>query len=145
MNEIENMHSLVSSARTAKQKQIDLEIEYDSLKLRMQEIEEKLNGQKSIISKLYPNISASHKTVLNNRQQSVLLSSYCVKLGKIVSGDEYKIPNDNNKVAIVEKLKIIAMDTKLLKTMKKSLPPNNADNTSDIQLTRVNKDKQFFF
>lgn len=90
MNEIENMHSLVCSAKIAKQKQFDLESEYDSLKLRMQEIEEKMNGQKMIISKLYPNISTSHKTVLNNRQQSILLSSYCMKIGKLVSGDEYK-------------------------------------------------------
>lgn len=93
MNEIENMHTLVCSARVAKRKQFDLEIELDTLKLRMQQLEDELSSQKSIISKLYPNISTSHKTVLSNRQKSIQLSSYCMKIGKCVSGDAYKYGN----------------------------------------------------
>lgn len=84
------MHTLVCSARVAKQKQFDLEIELDTLKLQMQRIEHELSSQKSTISKLYPNISTSHKTVLSNRQKSIQLSGYCMKIGKSIAGDEYK-------------------------------------------------------
>lgn len=84
------MCTLVCSAQQKKTKQFTLQLEWDKLKIQMEQLETLIEVEKTSISQLYPTISTSHKDILKARTKCIQLSTYCHKIGKHIMGTEYK-------------------------------------------------------
>lgn len=84
------MSLLVNRARQEKEKQFQIESEIEQLELKVQELNRQLVKQKATVSKLYPDISSSHKNIMKKRSKSLQLNKKCYFIGNKIVGTDYK-------------------------------------------------------
>ncbi|KAJ6647460.1 hypothetical protein Bhyg_02683 [Pseudolycoriella hygida] len=116
--DIKSMSLLVNKARQEKEKQLQMEFQVDELQAKIEELKKQLVIQKSTVSKLYPDISTSHKNIMKKRTKSLQLNKKCLLIGNEIMGADYKIPCDP-KAEIAQKVKSLSSETKILRNMKK--------------------------
>lgn len=85
------MSLLVTKAREEKQKQFQLESEIEQMESKLRQLQQKLVQQKTTVSKLYPEISSSHKNIMKNRTKSLQLNKKCYLVGSKIVGAHYKL------------------------------------------------------
>lgn len=83
------MSLLVNKARLEKEKQFHIESEIEELEARVQLLKKQLVQQKASVSKLYPVISTSHKSIMQKRSKSMQLNKKCYLIGNKIVGADY--------------------------------------------------------
>lgn len=90
MDELNSLVNLIQVAQREKKKQITLEMEMKELRERLAIVEQTLGGQKQTLSDLFPKISTSHQKILKSRKKCTEVDQFCLKLGKLIRGTDYK-------------------------------------------------------
>lgn len=90
LSDLETMYQLVCLTQQEAEKERSLEKQVDELRRKLKLVEEQFLQQKIITHNLFPNIAASHRALISNRQLSVKLANHCMTIGKDICGDEYK-------------------------------------------------------
>ncbi|XP_055693330.1 titin isoform X2 [Lutzomyia longipalpis] len=114
---LDDLLVMVKNIQAEKIEQYRLQDELMRLQKQMRATEEALAQKKGIIQKLTPKMTSQHKDILKHRNKCVTLNKMCLKLGQMVQGTKYILPN-NTKKKLMDKFKILAAETKRLKEIQ---------------------------
>ncbi|XP_055531610.1 uncharacterized protein LOC129722293 [Wyeomyia smithii] len=116
--ELRDLIATVENAQHERQKQYDLENKVAFLKEKLTVLERALALHKGRIELIFPALQQSHTNVMNSRKKSIELNNLCLEIGRAVKGPDYNAPSVVNN-EIHDQLKVLTLETKKLKNMKK--------------------------
>lgn len=84
------MHKLVCDAKQTKKQQHAIEAELDVLRQKVAQYEQEIASKKDYVSRMYPQISKTHKEILAGRRKNMQLSQRCSQMGVDLHGSTYR-------------------------------------------------------